>query len=83
MKSFEHMPQFLINVPVTDKKDLTQEPFASIIKQKEDILPNGRIIVRFSGTEAKLRVMVEDHNEQLALEVGRQLAQELQMALGA
>lgn len=83
MKSFEHMPQFLINVPVADKKDLTQEPFASIIKQKEDILSNGRIIVRFSGTEAKLRVMVEDHNEQLALEVGQQLAQELQMALGA
>lgn len=83
MKSFEQMPQFLINVTVTDKKDLTQEPFASIIKQREESLPDGRIIVRFSGTEAKLRVMVEDHNEQLALEVGKQLAQELQMALGA
>lgn len=83
MKSFERMPQLLVNVSIKEKKDLTQEPFASIIKQKEDIIPNGRIVVRFSGTEAKLRVMVEDHHEQLAYEICHTLAQELQQALGA
>ncbi len=82
MRTFTRMPQLLINVPIKEKKDLTQEPFAHIIKQKTDLLPNGRIVVRFSGTEAKLRVMVEDNNEQQADMVGHELAHELQQALG-
>lgn len=83
LHTFKHMPQFLVNVPIQNKKDLTQEPFASIIQAKSNIIPNGRILVRFSGTEAKLRVMIEDNNEQLADIISRELAHELQKALGA
>ncbi len=82
MATFQRMPQLLINVPIKEKKDLTQEPFAHIIRQKAALLPDGRIEVRFSGTEAKLRVMVEDNNEQQAHIVGHELAQALQQALG-
>ena len=82
MVTFTRMPQLLINVPIKEKKDLTQEPFANIIRQKAALMPDGRIEVRFSGTEAKLRVMVEDDNEQQAYMIGHELAQELQQALG-
>lgn len=82
LHTFNHMPQFLVNVTVQEKNDLTQEPCASIIRTKADIIPFGRILVRYSGTEAKLRVMVEDNNEQLAYTISQELAHELQRALG-
>lgn len=82
MHTFKHMPQCLVNVVIAHKKDLTEEPYASIIRKKAEIIPSGRILVRYSGTEAKLRVMVEDEDEQLAHIIAQELAQELQQALG-
>ncbi|MEX0849562.1 MAG: phosphoglucosamine mutase [Candidatus Dependentiae bacterium] len=81
MQTFKRFPQILINVPIKNKKDLTQEPFASIIKHNEQKLSNGRLVVRFSGTEQKLRVMVENDNEIQANEIGHTCATELQKAL--
>lgn len=81
MHTFAPMPQYLINVAIKQKKDLTHDPFASIIKKWELSIPHGRILVRFSGTEAKLRVMVEDNDAELAYHIGHTLAQELQEAL--
>ncbi len=82
LHTFNHMPQFLVNVTVQEKRDLAQEPYATIIRTKAAIIPTGRILVRYSGTESKLRVMVEDDNEQLAYSISQELAHELQTALG-
>lgn len=82
MLTFKHMPQILINVPIVYKKDLTEEPYASIIRKKAELIPSGRILVRYSGTEAKLRVMVEDNDEQLAHIIAQELADTLQQMLG-
>lgn len=81
MTTFRKFPQVLINVPVSVKKSLEQEPIATIIAEYQNQLPNGRVIVRYSGTEHILRIMIEDSNEAIALTIGKQLAQELQKNL--
>lgn len=71
-------PQVLINVPISSKEkkqaimespDLAKE----ISAQEEKMGDSGRILVRPSGTEALLRVMVEATTEEEAQEVAQQL----------
>jgi phosphoglucosamine mutase len=58
-------PQVLINVRVTEKPDLRQVPkVAIVIEEIENRLAgNGRLLVRYSGTEPLLRVMLEGQNK--------------------
>ena len=58
-------PQVLLNVPVRRKKDPHQIPeVAGLIKKIQGVLgERGRILVRPSGTENLIRVMVEGENE--------------------
>jgi phosphoglucosamine mutase len=58
---FEPYPQELINVKVKEKKPLEEmSKVMDVIKYVEDDLKDtGRVLVRFSGTENKCRVMVE------------------------
>lgn len=56
-------PQILINVTVSKKRDIEEFPkIKAAIKKAEKTLKNGRILVRPSGTEPKIRVMVEGDN---------------------
>ena len=54
-------PQVLVNVPVRAKPDLAAEPrIADSIRRAEQTLGGaGRVLVRYSGTEPLLRVMIE------------------------
>jgi phosphoglucosamine mutase len=58
-------PQVLLNVRVREKKDLRSvPPVAEAMKRVEDRLAGeGRLLVRYSGTEPLLRVMVEGRNQ--------------------
>lgn len=59
-------PQKLVNVRVTDKHAVTQnEKVAAIISEVEaEMAGNGRVLVRPSGTEPLVRVMVEAATEE-------------------
>ena len=74
---FKKFPQVSINVPVKLKKDLTTQPYAQLIQKHKEQLPNGRFVVRYSGTEPVLRVMVEDPDKNSAEQAGTLLSQEL------
>jgi phosphoglucosamine mutase len=81
MKTFTKFPQVLINVPVAQKKDLSQQPFAQLIADFEGNLTGGRMVVRFSGTENLLRVMAEAPTVEEAQTAANGLASALQEAL--
>ncbi len=59
-------PQLLVNVKVTDKiKAMEDEEILKVAKQVEDELGDkGRILLRSSGTENLVRVMVEAETDQ-------------------
>ena len=80
-ETFIRFPQILINVPVGYKHNLETEPFSQLIAQHKRHLENGRLVVRYSGTESVLRVMVEDVNAKHAQDVGSALAHILQKEL--
>jgi phosphoglucosamine mutase len=58
-------PQVLINVPIRERRDLSGEPrVAGAVADVECALGDrGRVLVRPSGTEALMRVMVEGERE--------------------
>ncbi len=80
-KTFKKYPQLLINIPITIKKDLTEPKLATIITNYKKKLINGRLEVRYSGTENILRVMIEDTNQSTAQLIGKQISQELKRVL--
>lgn len=83
MQTFTHIPQTFINVPCLLRPPLNQSPYQEIIAKHQAQLPNGRVVVRYSGTESVLRVMVEDQDSSLAIATGNELARELEAALSS
>lgn len=59
------LPQTLVNVEVREKKPLEKMPrLMRLIKSFEKVIkPDGRILVRYSGTENLMRIMVEGKSE--------------------
>lgn len=70
-------PQTLINVPVEKKSDIKSFPeITDIIREAEERLDGkGRVLVRPSGTEQKIRVMVEAGDAGLAREQANRIAE--------
>ena len=68
-------PQLLKNVRVTDKKTARENPavVAAIAQVTEELGDNGRILVRESGTEPVIRVMVEAETNELCAQYVKQV----------
>ena len=63
---FKPMPQILENVIVKDKSILNSSRCKKAIKKAEKIiLGKGRLLVRKSGTEPKIRIMAESEDKKL------------------
>ena len=58
-------PQVIINVKVREKRPLESIPAvaATIRAAEEDLKDSGRVVIRYSGTEALARVMIEAESE--------------------
>ncbi|QNO14733.1 phosphoglucosamine mutase [Alkalicella caledoniensis] len=72
----EKLPQVLINVKVNDKeKYLTSTKISSKVEEVEGKLGStGRVLVRPSGTENLIRVMIEGKNPQEIKELAEEIA---------
>jgi len=77
-------PQVIKNVRVREKHPLMEIPaVASAIREAEQALDgNGRVVVRYSGTEALARVMIEAESEQQMHRYADSIVAAIQQALG-
>lgn len=77
-------PQVLINVPVKEKQDIQQFPeiIREIEKGYKDLNNKGRILIRPSGTESKIRVMVEAYEYMKAKSIAERIAKAVDKKMG-
>ena len=77
-------PQKIQNVRVREKIPFVQVPAvqSAIDAAERELNGNGRVVVRYSGTEALARVMVEAESEEKMLAITSAIAGEIQKALG-
>jgi len=77
-------PQILMNVEVENKHDLkSNSEIEKAIKTAEKALAGkGRILVRSSGTESKVRVMLEGKELTLITKLGKDISNIIKEALG-
>jgi phosphoglucosamine mutase len=82
--SFRRYPQELRNVRVRERKPLEGIPAvaASIRSGEERLKGSGRVLVRYSGTEAKARVMVEGENADLVREIAAEIEAAIRTEIG-
>jgi phosphoglucosamine mutase len=78
-------PQTIKNVRVKEKRPLDQLPevMAAIKQAEAQLNGNGRVNVRYSGTESLARVMVEAEKEETVQKLAGQIAAALEAAIGA
>ncbi|MBC8134111.1 MAG: phosphoglucosamine mutase, partial [Deltaproteobacteria bacterium] len=81
--SMVRYPQVLLNFPVAHKRPLDELPeVCRAISHVEAVLGSeGRVVVRYSGTEAKARVMIEGTDETTIRAHANDIAQAIQRAL--
>jgi len=65
-KVYNSVPQKLLNIKVKDKKIINSLKCKQAIKLANNLIKNkGRLLVRPSGTEPKIRIMCESFNNSL------------------
>ncbi|MFW5969580.1 MAG: phosphoglucosamine mutase, partial [Halofilum sp. (in: g-proteobacteria)] len=82
--SFERYPQLLVNVRVAERVDpCANETVAAEIRRVEDELgEHGRVLLRASGTEPLVRVMVEGPSEATIEPMAERLAATVRQVFG-
>ncbi len=80
---FEPVPQTLVNVVVKQKRELGELPeVMKVIHGVEQKLGSeGRVLVRFSGTEPKVRILIEGENAARNEAYAKEIAEALSQAL--
>ncbi|WP_404311938.1 phosphoglucosamine mutase [Agrococcus terreus] len=77
-------PQVLVNVSGVDRLGLRgNQPIADAVARAEaELGSNGRVLLRPSGTEKMVRVMVEAHEQHVAQSIADELAELVRAELG-
>ena len=73
LRNYAKMPQINISVAVPNKDILSDASIQRKIKEIEADLTVGRVLVRPSGTENKIRVMVESDDEKTATKYAKDI----------
>lgn len=83
-KSVETFPQKLVNIKVTDKHNVMSNDAINeiIAKVEEEMGDNGRVLVRPSGTEPLVRVMVEAETTDKAESYSERIAEIVKREMG-
>jgi phosphoglucosamine mutase len=84
LPTFTPMPQLLLNETVRSKPPLGSLPRyqAALAEAQKELAGTGRILVRYSGTENKIRVMVEGSDGALIRSIAERLRDVLREEIG-
>lgn len=76
--AMERVPQVLVNVSLPDRRPLKELRATSrrIAQAEQSLGKDGRVLVRWSGTEPKLRVMIEGPEEDRITAMAQEIADE-------
>jgi phosphoglucosamine mutase len=74
----ELLPQAVVNLKIDNKDQLNDPSVQELIKRQNDAIDGGRLLVRASGTEPLIRVMVEGPD---ARDAAESIAEEIKDAL--
>ena len=85
LQDLKTFPQVIVNVRVKEKKPLLEiAPIADTIHAAEaELNGNGRVVVRYSGTEPLARVMIEAESEEAMRRHADAIANAIREELGA
>ena len=77
-------PQVIVNVKVREKKPLESIPAVAekIRAAEEELRDSGRVVIRYSGTEALARVMIEAESEEAMRRHAEAIAEAIRAELG-
>jgi len=77
-------PQVIVNVKVREKKPLEAIPAvaATIHAAEEELKDSGRVVIRYSGTEALARVMIEAESKEAMAHHANAIADAIRAELG-
>jgi len=77
-------PQVIVNVKVREKRPLEEIPsIAETIRAAEaELADSGRVVIRYSGTEALARVMIEAESEDRMRHHAEVIAEAIRAELG-
>jgi len=78
-------PQVLINIDVKEKKPMGEMPevVESIANAEKTMGSSGRVLVRYSGTQNMIRVMLEGKEEKVIMELGKAIEAKIKHDIGA
>jgi phosphoglucosamine mutase len=84
IKGFRRYPQTLLNVRVAEKRPFDQVPaIMDAARRTEEVLQgNGRLLLRYSGTEPLARVMIEGSDQGEIEKMAGELGAIIKQALG-
>jgi len=74
LRNYTKMPQINVNVTVENKDIISDSNIQKKIKEIESDLTVGRVLVRPSGTESKIRIMIESDDEITAAKYAKDIA---------
>lgn len=75
-RNMQMLPQVMINVPIKTRRDLDScdEVQKALVQADEKMAGTGRVLLRPSGTEPVIRVMVEGQQHDLVSQLAEELA---------
>ncbi len=82
-KGMQKLPQTMINVHMAKRVDVNADPAiqAAVAEVESKLAGTGRVLLRPSGTEPVVRVMVEGQNKNQVKELAQELASVVETAL--
>ena len=82
---FQAYPQILLNVRVREKRPFADLPLVqtAVAEVEKELANKGRLLLRYSGTEALARVMIEGENQRQIESYAQKIASTIKQEIGA